>query len=55
MKDVVLNEEFNWSKFVERRVKENKKLFTEEEMKKILQDNQLTSKLYLLGILDIKF
>ena len=53
--NIVENEIMKMQRIIEERITENKKLFTEEEINTIFLNNNLAIKLYLLGILDIKF
>ena len=54
-KDVVLNKKINVESFVSERLKENKDLFTEEELKIIKGNNLLAEKIYILGMFDNVF
>lgn len=53
--DVVLNKKINVESFVSERLKENKDLFTEEELKIIKGNNLLAEKVYILGMFDNVF
>lgn len=57
-KNFVENEvmnELNIDDFINERIKENKALFTKEELEIIKNNIKLTNKIYLFGILDGKF
>lgn len=55
MKDVILDEKTDLEKFLEKRVENNKKIFTENELQIIKDNMELINKVYLLGILDSEF
>ncbi len=41
-------------KFVQERIKENEKLFTEKELKTIYKNGNIVKKIYLLAVKNIK-
>ena len=53
--NIVENEIMKMQRIIEGRITENKKLFTEKEINTIFLNKNLAIKLYLQGILDIKF
>ena len=52
IKDVVKNERMNVEKLIEERIKSNTKIFNKEDIGRIVQNIDLVSKIYVLGLLD---
>lgn len=52
MKDVVENEVINLEEFLEKRIKENIKMFSREELEILKNNKNILLKIYLLGMLD---
>lgn len=52
IKDVVKNERMNVEKLIEERIKSNTKIFNKEDIGHIVQNIDLVSKIYVLGLLD---
>lgn len=47
------NEIINVEMLLEKRIKENEKLFTKDEIKLLIDNKNLIKKIYLLGALDM--
>lgn len=52
--EVVKNKKTNLEKFIEERIVKNATFFTNEEIQYIKNNDKITLKIYLLGILDSK-
>lgn len=50
--NVVKNERINVERLIEERIKSNTKLFNKEDIGSIIQNIDLVSKIYVLGLLD---
>ena len=50
--NVVKNERINVERLIEERTKSNTKLFNKEDIGSIIQNIDLVSKIYVLGLLD---
>lgn len=50
--NVVKNERINVERLIEERIKSNTKLFNKEDIGRIIQNIDLVSKIYVLGLLD---
>ena len=50
--NVVKNERINVERLIEERIKSNTKLFNKEDIGSIIQNMDLVSKIYVLGLLD---
>lgn len=52
MKEVVLNDVMNLEELLERRIEENIKMFSREELEILKNNKNILLKIYLLGMLD---
>ncbi len=52
MKDVVEGEVMNLEKVIEKRISENIKIFSKEELEMLKNNKNILLKIYLLGMLD---
>lgn len=50
--DIIKKERINIERLIEERIKSNTKLFNKEDIGRIVQNIDLVSKIYVLGLLD---